>query len=305
MSKVMPFVCALALCASAWGQESEKTTVTVTETKVPAASTHDTLNELWNFIDAVPVPAGEVQLRFTFRWETAGAPANRYDSNDDFILQPSLYWGAAENLELSLTVPVWVGDGGEMPGQSDGQADTYVSGLWRAWEQMDYWPAGGFSTTVRIPTGVRSDGIDAELRLVLTNEYDSGIRGHFNAWVETVNTTNGETNPNQIYEDGDTVWLVFDEQDAPWDPRDFQYGASVGVDGPLNDDGSLRWVVDYVYKSSQYNGHGGLNLFDVGFEWQMDESSKLGMSALIPADHAEDEAPNFGAAITYALALTY
>jgi hypothetical protein len=131
------------------------------------------------------------------------------------------------------------------------------------------------------------------------------FRGHFNAWVETVNTTNGETNPNQIYEDGDTVWLVFDEQDAPWDPRDFQYGASVGVDGPLNDDGSLRWVVDYVYKSSQYNGHGGLNLFDVGFEWQMDESSKLGMSALIPADHAEDEAPNFGAAITYALALTY
>jgi len=306
MSKVMPFVCALALVAAAFGQESEKTTVKVTETKVtPPAGTWNVLDELWNFKDAVPVPCGEVQLRGTFRWETAGAPANRGDSSDDFVVQPSLVWGAAENIELSVTVPVWVGDGGEIPGQSDGQADTYASGLWRAWDQVDYWPAGAFSTTIRIPTGVRSDGMDAELRWILTNDYDSGVRGHFNVWVETVNTTNGETNPNQDMEDGDLPWLTFSDDDVVADPRDFQYGASLGVDGPLSDDGSVRWVADYVYKASQYNGNGGLNLFDVGFEWQVNESSKLGMSALIPADHAENEAPNFGAAVTYAMALTY
>jgi hypothetical protein len=300
----MPFAFALALAGSALGQESEKTTIRTTETTVKTAGGANLLHELWNVWDAVPIPCGETQLRFTYRWETAGAPANRYDSNDDHILQPSIWWGAAECLELGLTVPVWVGDGGEIPGQQDGQADTYFTALYRVWDQVDYWPAGAFSSTVRIPTGVRSDGIDADLRLNLTNDYDSGLRSHFNIWGKTVNTTNGEVNPELQGVDGDEAYIFLDESDEPVDPRHFQYGASIGLDGCLNEDGSLRWVVDYVNRTSQYYGHSNLNLLDVGWQLEMGEGSHLGMSVMFGLDDNE-ETPNAGAAITYAMPLTY
>ena len=64
------------------------------------------------------------------------------------------------------------------------------------------------------------------------------------------------------------------------------------------------WVVDYVNKTSNFYGHSNMNLIDVGWQWTMDDASQLGMSMLIGLDD-EEETPNFGAAVTYAMALTY
>lgn len=308
MKKALPLFCALAFAVSAFAQESEKTTIKTTETKVPAKTGGvNTIDELWAFQDAVPVEQGRLELRLTTRWETAQAPANRGDSNDDFVFIPSLVWGAAENLELSINVPLWLGDGGKIPGQADGYADTYIGTLWRLSDQVDYWPAFALGGEVRIPTGNRSDGLDAELRLVATNEYASGIRSHFNVYAKTVNTTNGVNTGNNEQQAQNRGFLITDSDDPNQvdpDPRHFQYGAVIGLDGPLCADGSVRWVLDYINKSSSFYGHSNSNLLDVGWEWQVSDASTVGMSVLVGLDDNE-ETPNFGSAITWAQALTY
>jgi hypothetical protein len=293
MKRALPCVLALSLTVSVWAQSdtrSEQTTVTTREHVMP--SDFYLLRELWSVKDAVPIPCGQLDLRLTGQWITAGAPANRGDSGDDFIITPGLVWGAADDFELFLNVPVWVGSGGEIPGIRpdpitggtesglDGNADAYLGFLWRFADQVDYWPAAALQFTGRFPTGVRSSGIDVEGRLILTNEYDSGLRSHLNVWGTSANGDNFE------------------------ELRHFQYGGSIGVDGPLAGD-DLRWVLDYMYVSSRELGNSGTNLADVGWQWRISDVHNLGMSVQIGLDHSDDEAPNFGAKVTYAYALTY
>jgi hypothetical protein len=258
----------------------ESTTVTTTTTRVPSDEFY-LLRELWSVKDATPIPCGQVDLRLTGGWITANAPANKGDSNDDFVITPSIVWGAAENVEVFASVPSWVGDGGEIPGDegNQGNFDTYAGVLWRfADSDAGDW---AFQATTRIPTGDQSNGVDVEGRLILTNEYASGIRSHLNFFAYSSNTSNIDNN------------------------RHLQCGAIAGLDGPLNDDGSLRWVLDYMNRTSTEYGHDNTNLADVGFQWKIDECNNFGMSMQVGLDHANDEAPNFGAKITYAYSLTY
>ncbi len=262
------------------GQQKETTTVKTTEKVV--ASGFDLLGgETFNVTDATPFATCAVDLRLAFRWESESAPANAGDSNDDFLVQPVLVWGAAENLELSFTTPIDIGDGGHIPGQADGHHDDYVGLLWRLKEQDDCWPALALASNLRIPTGQRSNGVDWELRLALTNEYDSGIRSHLNFFAITANHDNYEN------------------------LRHFQYGAVAGLDGPLCGDGAVRWVFDYMYRIGQHDGGGGKNIAEAGWQWQIDDCNKLGMSVQAGLDHAEDETLNVGAALTYAHTLKY
>lgn len=268
-------VCALVMAPVAWagsGQPVED----MLEMNEPSG--HDVLTELWNFEDAVPVAAGQVDLRLTGRWVTASFPANLGDSHDDAILTPSIRWGAWENLELSVTVPVVIGEGGALPDGQDGNYDTFVGMLWRMSEQEGLWPAMGLSGTVRLPTGENSSGVDGELRLVMTNEYKSGLRSHVNGFAQSVNG------------------------DAQRNLRDFQWGFIVGLDGPLCAGGAVRWVADYMHRSSFRDGSGDINQLEVGWEWDIAAANKLGMSVQIGLDD-NDDTSDFGAAVTYAYAL--
>ena len=272
------FVLAFAVCATA--QEKEKTTVKTTTTTVKSGV--DLLGgETFNVTDATPLETHAVDLRFAFRWETESFPANAGDSNDDFYVQPVMVWGCCPNVEVSSTTPVQIGDGGHIPGQADGHHDGYWGLLWRLVEQRDYWPALALASNLRLPTGQRSNGVDWELRLALTNEYDSGIRSHLNFFGITAN--------HQNYED----------------LRHFQYGAVAGLDGPLCADGAVRWVFDYMYRIGQHEGGGGKNIAEAGWQWQIADAHKLGMSLQVGLDHAEEETANMGAALTYAYTLKY
>lgn len=293
MKRLFPYVCVMAMAMPALAQETTRETTTVTTTTTTVSSDFDLLGELWSIQDAVPVRCGQVDLRLTGQWITSSAPANRGDSGDDFIITPSLVWGAAENVELFVNVPVWVGNGGDIPGIQgvnddgsldrglDGNYDAYVGFLWRFSEQVDYWPAAAVQMTARVPTGDGSSGVDGEARLVLTNDYDGGLRSHFNIFGYSSNGDNIDNN------------------------RHLQYGVAVGMDGPLCDDGSVRWVLDYLNRSSTEYGNSNTNLVDVGWQWKMSDMSNLGMSVQIGLDHSDDEAPNFGAKLTYAHSLTY
>lgn len=261
----------LAFAVSAIAQEKEKTTVTTTTTTVKSG--FDLLGgETFNVIDATPFETGAVDLRLSGRWVESGRTK---DGGEDGVwtMQPTVVWGAAENLEVSFTVPfTHVDNFSDAP---DGHYDTYFGLLWRLKEQENWWPAIALGSNLRIPTSEDSNGVDWELRLVLTNEWDGDIRSHFNIFGITVNHDNYA------------------------DARDFQYGAVLGFDGPLCADGAVRWVADYMYRISDQDGNGGQNIGEAGFQWQINECNKIGFSVQLALDHAE-ETSNHGAALTYA-----
>lgn len=315
---VVAGVCLIAGMAVA--QEAETTEVTTMETTGVNLLGIPT----WNFEDAVPLETGTVDLRLGFKWVTASFPADWDDESDDYYLEPSIVWGACEDLQLSLRMPIALGAGGDRPGNKwgwphgddddcgcfgggnwfnrgkddcdcihglDGNFDIYVGGLWNFYKQttMECFqncmifplPSLALGAEFRIPTGLRSSGIDAEVRLVATTEYSNGIRSHFNGFVKYAGCGDNDV-----------------------DPRDVQWGAVLGLDGPLCDGGAVRWVADYMLRSSYQDDVDPMNILELGWEWQMADAHKLGMSIQAGLDD-EDDTPNFGAVITYAYSITY
>jgi len=299
MRRTIVATCVLAMGVAASAQESDVTTVTTKTTTI--AGDADLMSQLWQFEDATPLDCGKLDLRLGFRWETASAPANLGDSDDDFVLTPALVWGVVEGLELSARVPVWVGDGGDAGALDEGNADTHLGVLWRFMEQGDPWPAMALSGTLRVPTGDNSNKVDAELRLVMTNEYDSGVRSHLNGFVQSVN---GNSDPglrrSRGWWGGGSFWG--DDDDEGEGLRHFQWGVVIGADGPLCADGAVRWVADYMHRSSHHYGASNINMLELGWEWEISEVHNLGMSFQIGLDDNEDTA-NFGAGVMYSLSV--
>jgi len=294
MKQVCALICVFALTGTALAQESD---VTVEKTATTTVAGADLISELWLMDDANPIATGQVDLRFTTRWVTSGAPANFGDSDDDFVFEPSLRWGPCANVEVFVSVPIWLGDGGDRGAFDYGNYDTYVGFTWRFMEPQDMWPAAALGASVRLPTGDdHNDGVDAELRLILTNEYDSGIRSHFNAFAAAINN-------DEDWSGGDFFTDLFGGEGFG-DPRHFQWGFVIGLDGPLCGDGAVRWVADYMNRSSLHYGGSNMNILELGWEWAMADAHKLGMSVQIGLDDEEDT-PNVGAALSYAWSLTY
>ena len=267
-------ICGWAVSGTAWAQEElEVTTVTTTE-----SGGDDLLSGLWFMEDATPLERGKVDLRMTARWGTESFPANGGDSHDDVSITPEIYWGPCDNVEVSAAIPVWLGRGGDIPPDNDGNADITLGMLWRITEPEGHWPATALSTHIRTPSGRDSNGVDAELRLVLTNEYDSGIRSHLNGFVQSVNGNNDE------------------------DHRHFNWGVVLGLDGPLCGDGAVRWVADYMHRSSEHFGAANMNLLEFGWEWKIAEEPNLGVSMQVGLDDNGDT-PNFGTGLTYAYSI--
>lgn len=278
MKSKLSLFCVLTFAAVAVGQEKETTKIKTT-TKTVAGGIDLLGRETFNVVDATPVTQGTLDLRLAYRYFSANAPANGGDSDDDSVFTPELVWGGGNNIEISASVPMWLGDAGNIPGRDNGNFDSYVGMLWRFMEPQGIWPAMALYNSLRIPTGDNSSGVDWEFRLAMTKDYANGMRSHLNFFGIVANNDNVVNN------------------------RDFQYGANAGMDGPLCMDGAVRWLIDYEYRISDQDGGGRSNMAEVGWQWQMNDKSKLGMSAQIGLDHAEDDSNNVGAALTYTYAL--
>lgn len=297
---------AALLTAAVAAQEMESTRITTTTTTV---STGYYFFAPLNIDDANPVPAGQIDLRLRYEYSTGvdgveqdrgrdfwgwdedpglfgfgGSQRDRRprnDTDDDHVIAPTLVWGPCPNVEVSLDLPINLGDSGDADGGYDGNADLRLGLLYRFWEdQGDWTPAFALSSTLRLPTGVHSAGVDGELRAIFTKEYESDLRSHVNGFVITAN---GDNEP---------------------DTRHFQWGVVVGMDGPLCADGAVRWVADYMHRSSEHYGASNMNVLELGTEWTMAEYSKLGMSAQIGLDDNQ-ETPAFGLKLNYSYSLTY
>lgn len=304
LRRSLTLVCALCLSGVALAQQEEAEVTTVTTMEYGG---EDLLSQLWYMEDATPLDPGQVDFRLGFRWVTESKEANLGDSDDDFVLTPAIVWGVVENLELSLAVDNWLGDGGDMGPFRDGNYDTTLGVLWRIHTQGGEcaeagclrMPSVALSGSLRIPTGCRSSGMDGELRLVMTNDYDNGIRSHLNIFGKAVDGDNeGTVSDDWGVGEIDWIWGTVDNLDS----RDFQCGVVIGADGPLCADGAVRWVADYLHKTSKFKGRGDMNVLELGWEWTMSEMHKLGMSMQIGLDHNDDN-PNFGAGLMYALSI--
>ncbi len=280
MNRLLALVLALALGAvtpgaAAQEQETESTTTTTTTTTTTSSGEYYLFGP-FNVDDANPVPAGQLDLRLRYDWTTG---RDRPNADDDHVVGATLLWGAATNFEVSLDLPVNLGDGGDMDGGFDGNGDVYLGLLYRFLEdQGDWMPAMAFSFTARIPTGDRSSGIDGDFRLLMTKEYDSGLRSHLNGFMITAN---GNNDP---------------------DTRHFQWGVVVGMDGPLCADGAVRWVADYMHRSSYHYGESNGHILEIGTEWTPADNCKLGLAAQFALDH-NGEVPDYGARLNWSYTL--
>jgi len=313
MKRVLAFICALSVSTAVLGQEAGEGEPPAPTPAMDETAAPDLLNN-YRFQDASSLEGGSFDLRFGSQWWTGSHPGG---SADNFILTPSVVWGITDEFELTFGVDAWLGDGNDMGPFEDGNFDSNLRLHWRFHDQVGFehkegylhLPSMALSSTVRIPTGCGSEKMDAELRFIASYEYTSGIRSHFNLFGKSVNGNNLETNRN----DDDDVFnfdnsnrgfdfLGLGGADELDDVRDFQYGAILGADGPLNGDGSLRWVADYAFNSSNYDGNGSNHIAEVGFEWEMSDVSRIGMSVQAALDHGGD-APNWGIGLMYAFAL--
>lgn len=289
MRGIYVIICAVMLATPSVAQES-------------GSGGADLTRELWAIDDANVVETGRLELRFTGGWVTSHAPANLGDSDDDFVFTPSLVWGTCNNVEVFADVPIWLGDSGDRGALENGNADTYVGFTWRIADAADWMPAHALRTTLRIPTGDDSNKVDAEFRMLLTNDYDSGIRSHVNAWITTANGLDVDDDDFDLDLGDLTLGLLGDGGEL--DRRHLQWGVALGLDGPLCADGAVRWVMDYMNRSSEYYGRNNTQIFEAGWEWTIDDTQKMGMSVQVGLDRVGDT-PNFGAGINYSRALTF
>lgn len=271
MKGIAACTCVLALFATATLAQDESESTTVTTTTSGGA---DLLGDLWNMDDATILPTGSLDWRTTIGWGTGGEVG---DSSDDFTYSGSLLWGMAENIEGFLITDWVIGEG-----EVDHNGDLTLGLNWRFSEPDGDWPAMSLKGSATLPSGHQSSGVDAEGRLILTNEYDSGMRSHVNLFLVT---DNGDENGNA-------------------ELRNVNYGAVFGLDGPLCDNGNVRWVADYMWRAGRETGSANYNVLELGWEWQKDASSKVGMSVQINLDRASNES-DFGASFTYSQALTF
>lgn len=297
------YLCVLAVCTlgvAAVAQESEQTTVKTTTTTVIVEDKADLLFPLYQMTDAVPVDPCTVHLRLNFRWETADGVSTGGDNDDDFILSPAVVWGIAENWEVWAYVPVWLGDAGNRGPFEDGNYDTFVGALWRFKEQEGMWPAMALAAEARVPTGDGSSGVDGELRLVMTNDYDSGLRSHVNLFGISQNGNNAST----LVGDEDEGFLDYSGPRSV-DTMDCVWGVVVGMDGPLGEGGDLRWVADYTFRGPRYTqSDDNQHLAELGLQWQLDGDSAFGIAG-IAGLHNNQETADYGVSLTYSHALRY
>jgi len=264
-------VLVLVFSAAVMAQTEESTTVTTKTTE-----TGYNLVSPFVMEDAVLVPDGGLELRFNFGWVTDDYAD--VDGDDDFAMGAGLYWGFAPNWELSFDTVFAVGDGrNETDGVRgfDGDGDVTVGLSWAFLEQSGYVPAMTLETKVRVKTGYTSDDCDGRVALIMTNEYDSGMRSHINLGFET------------------------DSMGSSWSR--WELVGVIGMDGPLCADGAVRWIADVVYYNSEYMGGDDSTYLELGSEWQIQDGHKLGMTWQFGMHH--DETIDFGANVVYALSI--
>jgi hypothetical protein len=146
----------------------------------PAASASDVYDLQRNFPlgveDTTTADQGSVQVQASARYERTS------DGEDQLTLEPQLQYGVLPNLQLELSYPIIAGDA-----DRTGSGDLTFAALYIFLQEENARPALAVRAQVELPTGVGSDGLDTDIRVILTktiNEGPSQDRIHLNVdWL--------------------------------------------------------------------------------------------------------------------------
>jgi hypothetical protein len=126
--------------------------------------------------DTTTTEEGSFQVQASARYERTN------EGEDQLTVEPQLQYGLLPNLHVELSYPIIAGDA-----DRSGSGDVTAAVLYNFLQEENARPALAVKAQVELPTGVGSDGVDTDLRLLLTktiNEGESQDRVHLNAgWM--------------------------------------------------------------------------------------------------------------------------
>jgi hypothetical protein len=168
------------------------------------------------------------------------------------------------NMELQLSLPLDLGDG-----DVEGNGDLEFGVLYRFIQEDGCVPTVALLSTMRIPSGDRSDGVDGIFTGIVSHTLGPGVL-YLNGTVATLN------NNIESYE------------------RRFQWSVVPGYKLPVTD--GLALIFDYVQQSSPWKGVGNQNLLELGAEIHLADGLTLGPGVQIGLDGREGT-QNLGAGV--------
>ncbi len=230
---------------------------------------------------ADPEETGEIVIKNNSTYTTSSD-----GTDDDWEYEFEIEWGVVENHELIFELPINLGDG-----DVEGNGDATIGWHWRLWEEQDEWPAFAVRSYIRIPSGYHSEGVDGEIRGLLTKTIVPGkFRIHANPFMRTLNG-----DPEGVEEGNEGWnWCRYEREDR----RHFQWGAALGGDYWLTDD--LLFVADYVHESAEDTGTRNQHWVEADVDWYFAEDQILSVATMATLD-GDSEGPNWGLMFSYIL----
>lgn len=135
--------------------------------------------------DAYPIEYRGREVQGQFRYERTN------DGKDRFVLDPRLEFGIARNTQVSISAPFYLGNG-----DKTGSGNVRLTGLYNFNQESLSTPAFAISGRAEFPTGRDSEGVDTELKLILTKTLGKGSaldRIHLNAsWLHNARSLSDE-----------------------------------------------------------------------------------------------------------------
>ncbi|MCG3129666.1 MAG: hypothetical protein FLDDKLPJ_00400 [Phycisphaerae bacterium] len=222
------------------------------------------------------LPAGEWEVKNVFGWETL-----RGGGSDEWEYEFELEYGLIENHQLLFSLPLELGEG-----RVTGNWDITLGWHWRLWNEDGAIPATAIRQFVRIPTGHDSEGVDYEVRPILTWTLSDSARYTLSGYARSVNGDNFDEPGEEGDEDGE-------------DARHFRWGIITGFDYDLSEDFKLIW--DYVYGSSVHSGHRDNHSLEVGFDWHFAPNQSFNFMTEVSLDADNNDNANLGAEVSYVI----
>jgi hypothetical protein len=264
-------------------QQPAKTTTTQPSLTAESVYTYNDLEGVTPMRSADTQEPGTLDLKLFSRWFTASD-----HTDDDVLLEPSMQWGMAENLEMFATLPINFGDGSQYG--YNGNPDLTVGWQWKFLEEQEWIPGTAVFFAVRAPTGYHSSGSDQTVGLALTKSLiPDQWRLHFNTFAKWLDGANDPPTPS------DDVFAP-----APHTQRNFEFGFILGTDYAINE--SMGVTLEYICDSGEQNGFGMQHSAWAGMGIKLDNGHEVLMSVTATLD-GDSQGPNAGATIGYLIPL--
>lgn len=235
------------------------------------------VSDFYNIREANPqIGQGMWQVEFGSGWVTK---SNGRD--DDFNLPGAgVLYGVTDDMNVTFKLlPLNIGDG-----DWQGNGDLGLQLFNRFLRETEMLPALAGYAEMRIPSGNGSSGVDATFGGAITKTLFPNFRAHLDGFIKTVNGRRGYQTPE--------------------DYRHFQWGVGPGFDYMIDE--KTTAILNYRMTSSEEYGRHNSNVLQLGMAREIMDSGSMVHNLRLATDiglDGQDETPNFGMKLQYAIAI--